>query len=229
MADTDLTYVIPDIHGRADLLKLGVARIRNHLGRRRGKIITLGDYVDRGPRSADVLEMLLNWPAHFPPLVTLKGNHEAMMLAACRGEVKLEWWLQNGGSQTLRSYGLETDDPADLRHLPAAHLEFISRLPLMHVDRHRVFVHAGVDPEKSLEQHSERILLWKRYPPFFEKGHGERHVVHGHDADPSGPIATSGRTNLDCMAWRTGRLAIGIFQDAQRGGACEFLDVVGPE
>lgn len=229
MADVELTYAIPDIHGRADLLELAVTRIRDHLGARRGRIITLGDYVDRGPRSAEVLEILMNWPAQHPSLVALKGNHEAMMLAVCRGEAKLEWWVHNGGGQTLRSYGLEGVNPADLKHLPTAHLQFISRLPLMHVDRHRIFVHAGVDPEQSLEAHSERILLWKRYLPQSAEGHGEHHVVHGHDADPSGPILTSGRTNLDCMAWRTGRLVIGVFDDAQPGGAREFLDVVSPE
>jgi serine/threonine protein phosphatase 1 len=105
-------------------------------------------------------------------------------------------------------------------------LQFISDLPLIHVDRHRVFVHAGVDPALSLEQQSEQVLLWKRYPQQSKEGHGARHVVHGHDADPSGPVVTSGRTNLDSLAWKMGRLVVGVFDDNVPGGACDFIEVV---
>ena len=62
---------------------------------------------------------------------------------------------------------------------------------------HRVYVHAGVDPELPLEQQSEATLLWKRYPKGYGAGFGARHVVHGHDNDPDGPLLYEGRTNLD--------------------------------
>ena len=225
MAGVELTYAIPDIHGCADLLKLAVGRIIDHRRGRQAKIVTLGDYVDRGPQSAAVLEFIMNWPDRHPRLIVLKGNHEVMMLAACLGQAKHQWWMQNGGAQTFASYGLDPANPADLRRLPAAHLQFIAQLPRIHVDQHRIFVHAGVDPDQPLETQSERTLLWKRYEPQFEQGHGQRHVVHGHDASPSGPLLTAGRTNLDCMAWKTGRLAIAVFDDAQPGGPREILEV----
>ena len=98
----------------------------------------------------------------------------------------------------------------------------------MHVDGHRVFVHAGVDPDISLDQQSERTLLWKRYPEGYTLGCGTRHVVHGHHANPRAPIVTKGKTNLDGLAWKTGRLVVGVFDDERAGGAVEFLEVIGP-
>jgi serine/threonine protein phosphatase 1 len=114
------------------------------------------------------------------------------------------------------------------REISREHLEWISMLPLMHVDEHRVFVHAAVDPEISLKNQSEQTLLWKRYPKGWNRGHGSRHVVHGHHADPDAPIVTRGTTNLDGLAWRTGRLVVGVFEDDRPGGATEFLEIVGP-
>jgi serine/threonine protein phosphatase 1 len=98
----------------------------------------------------------------------------------------------------------------------------------MHVDAHRLYVHAGVDPEIPLDRQSEATLLWKRYPKGFPDGYGELHVVHGHDNDPDGPLLYQGRTNLDTLAWRTGRLTIGIFDDARPGGPVDFIVVQGP-
>jgi serine/threonine protein phosphatase 1 len=71
------------------------------------------------------------------------------------------------------------------------------------------------------------VLLWKLYQPGHRLGHGRRHVVHGHHANPSAPIVTKGRTNLDALAWRTGRLVVGVFEDDRSGGASEFLEILG--
>ena len=92
----------------------------------------------------------------------------------------------------------------------------------MHVDAHRLYVHAGVDPEIPLDQQSEATLLWKRYPKGFPGGFGDLHVVHGHDNFPEGPLLYEGRTNLDTLAWRTGRLTIGVFDDETPGRSCRF-------
>ena len=97
----------------------------------------------------------------------------------------------------------------------------------MHVDEHRIFVHAAVDPRISLDRQIEQTLLWKRYPDGFELGHGNRHVVHGHHANPKAPIVSRGKTNLDGLAWRTGRLVVGVFDDSRPGGATEFLEIFG--
>jgi serine/threonine protein phosphatase 1 len=91
-----------------------------------------------------------------------------------------------------------------------------------------VFVHAAVDPKSRLDKQSEGTVLWKRYPEGYDLGYGDRHVVHGHHADPKAPIVTGGKTNLDGLAWKTGRLVIGVFEDDRPGGASEFLEIVGP-
>jgi serine/threonine protein phosphatase 1 len=69
--------------------------------------------------------------------------------------------------------------------------------------------------------------LTKRYPVGFSGGFGERHVVHGHDNSPDGPLLYAGRTNLDTLAWRTGRLVIGVFDDDRPGGPVDLIVVKG--
>jgi len=223
-----LTYAMPDIHGRLDLLETGIDRIVKHSAGKRATVVTLGDYVDRGPSSRQVIELLVTWRPDKLTVVNLKGNHEAMMWEVCNNLAELDWWIENGGGQSLASYGAHSSqEKLDPRVVPRAHLKWIAGLPLMHVDQHRVFVHAAVDPKLPLDQQNEQTLLWKRYPDGFSQGHGHRHVVHGHHADPKAPIVMKGKTNLDGLAWKTGRLVIGVFEDDRPGGASEFLEIVG--
>ena len=192
-----------------------------------GRIVTLGDYVDRGPSSRHVIDRLMAWRPDRLKLVNLKGNHEAMMWEVCNNLAELSWWIKNGGDQTLASYGQSSPENPDPRIVPTEHLQWIANLALMHVDQHRVFVHAGVDPKIELDEQIELTLLWK-IPEGFDLGHGNRHVVHGHQANPKAPIVTKGNTNLDGLAWKTGRLVIGVFEDDRAGCASEFLEIVGP-
>ncbi|MBI5263414.1 MAG: serine/threonine protein phosphatase [Bradyrhizobium sp.] len=221
------TYAIPDIHGRLDLLDAALEMINVHSGEEPATIIALGDYVDRGPDSCLVVERLMNWQSSKLDLICLKGNHEWMMGAVCNNLAERGWWEANGGGATLASYGGLAGNCLGQQLVPQAHLRWLADLPFMHVDEHRVFVHAAVDPMVPLDQQNERTLLWKRYPEGSSVGHGRRHVVHGHDAHLRAPIVTTGRTNLDAMAWKTGRLVIGVFEDERPGGAREFLEVVG--
>ncbi len=223
----NLTYAIPDIHGRIDLLDAAIEKIIGHASGRPSIVVTLGDYVDRGPSSRQVIERLMSWRPDDLRIVNLKGNHEAMMWETCNKLGELNWWTRNGGDRTLVSYGQTPQGNPDLAVVPRAHLDWIANLALMHVDRHRVFVHAAVDPKIPLHQQNEQTLLWKRYPDGQSLGHGHRHVVHGHDANSKAPIVTSGRTNLDGLAWKTGRLIVGVFDDDQPGGASEFLEIAG--
>ncbi|MEA2918628.1 MAG: serine/threonine protein phosphatase 1 [Bradyrhizobium sp.] len=207
-----LTYVIPDIHGRDDLLGEAIAAITARSGGEAGAIVTLGDYVDKGPDSKQVIDRLLPGVAAGWSLIALKGNHDAMMVEALRDPAKMASWMEKGGDAALASYG---GDPAAV---PQSHIAWLDRLLLMHVDTHRLYVHAGVDPEIPLDRQSEATLLWKRYPKGFSQGFGKLHVVHGHDNFPDGPLLYQCRTNLDTLAWRTGRLTIGIFDDDRPGG-----------
>jgi len=217
-----LTYVIPDIHGRDDLLGEAIAAITARSGGEAGAILALGDYVDKGPDSKQVIDRLLRGIAAGWSLIALKGNHDAMMVEALRDPAKMASWMEKGGDAALASYG---GDPAAV---PQSHIGWLDRLLLMHLDSHRLYVHAGVDPEVPLDRQSEATLLWKRYPKGFSQGFGKLHVVHGHDNFPDGPLLYQGRTNLDTLAWRTGRLTIGIFDDDRPGGPVDFIAVEGP-
>jgi serine/threonine protein phosphatase 1 len=215
------TFVIADIHGRLDLLCNGLAEIAARAQGEGNTIVAIGDYVDKGPASSGVIDRLLSGVGEGFDLVTLKGNHDAMMADALRDPSQMADWLAKGGDAALASYG---GDPANV---PPAHIDWLDRLQPFHVDAHRLYVHAGVDPKVSLEEQREETLLWKRYPKGYSDGFGNLHVVHGHDNHPDGPLLYEGRTNLDTLAWRTGRLMIGIFDDDRPGGPVDFIVVQG--
>jgi serine/threonine protein phosphatase 1 len=215
-----LTYVIPDLHGRDDLLADALAEITLHSRGEGGILVTIGDYVDKGPGSRQIIERLSEGVEGFN-FIALKGNHDAMMVEALRDPAKMAAWMEKGGDAALASYG---GDPAAV---PQSHIAWLDRLRLMHVDAHRLYVHAGVDPDLPLDRQSEVTLLWKRYPKGYSKSYGSLHVVHGHDNFPDGPLLYEGRTNLDTLAWRTGRLTVGIFDDDRPGGPVDFIVVKG--
>lgn len=219
------TYVIADIHGRADLLIAAVHLIERHSAGRCGRLITLGDYVDRGPRSREVIELLMNGSNPGWDLVCLKGNHEVMMEEAAHRGPALQPWLRNGGGATLVSYGHEPGAVSDPSIIPRAHIEWISSRPLLYADRFRVYVHAGVDPRRDISEQTAETLLWKRYADEDARGLGSRHVVHGHTGLAQGPVTTGARTNLDTLAWRTGRLMVGVFADDLPGGPIDLIEV----
>jgi serine/threonine protein phosphatase 1 len=221
-----LTYVIADLHGRFDLLQAALDTIAEHARGRPFKIVTLGDYVDRGPQSRQVIGRLMAAQAAGMNLICLKGNHEYMMhraltrswFASASRARCLSWWKHNGGDSTLASYGSE---------VPSNHLRWMKNLPTIHVDEHRIFVHAGVDPTRTLDEQTDEFLLWHRYAEGADIGHGKRHVVHGHTPNPQGPEQLSRRTNLDTLAWNTGRLVIAVFDDHTPGPAIRYIELPG--
>jgi serine/threonine protein phosphatase 1 len=215
------TFVIPDIHGRLDLLDNGLAEIAARSKGEKDTIVTIGDYVDKGPASKGVIDRLLTGVGDRFALVALKGNHDAMMADALRDASKMADWLAKGGDAALASYGGHSAD------VPQSHVHWLDHLPMLHADTHRLYVHAGVDPEVLLEHQRVETLLYKRYPKGFSGGFGNLHVVHGHDNCPEGPLLYAGRTNLDTLAWRTGRLTIGVFDDERPGGPVDFIVIKG--
>ena len=211
-----LTFAVADLHGRSDLLEAALVAIEGRAAS--GTVVFLGDYVDRGPDGAGVLQRLMDGPPSGWRWVCLKGNHEAMMALALRNPDRLDWWIGNGGDATVASY-------TERRDWVARHLPWIEALPAMQADAHRVFVHAGVDRAMPLDAQPDKVLLWKRYAADDAGGHGARHVVHGHEPDEDGPLRLAGRTALDTLAWRTGRLAVGVFDDDQAGGPVAVIEV----
>src|SRR5436190_9079023 len=107
------TYAIDDLHGRFDLLEMALAKIADH-AEVPGTVITLGDYVDRGPE-----QLIAGLDNEGWRLICLKGNHEDIMWQTCRGIVpECDWWLTNGGGATLISYGQNEGDEADVTIVP---------------------------------------------------------------------------------------------------------------
>jgi serine/threonine protein phosphatase 1 len=223
-----ITYAIPDLHGRFDLLCAAELAIADRAGDACTTTVILGDFVDRGPQSAQVIEHLRRGLNRRSRLICVKGNHDALMLDALRDPANLPRWLRNGGISTLRSYGHFNADAPDVSVVPDSHREWLERLQLMHVDEHRIFVHGGVDPALPLDRQDENRLLRMHYPEDSALGYGAHHVVHGHQPFQDGPKLFSGRTNLDTLAFTTGRLVIGVFDDDMAGGPIDLIEVNGP-
>ena len=219
------TYAIGDVHGCFDLLERAFATIAEHAAAHSGSVrytvVTLGDYIDRGPDSRKVIERLMRGADGSYSLICLMGNHEAMMVETIREGLNPTWWCSNGGYETLASYEAVTASGVP----PIAHVDWAASLPRFYVGLHRVYVHAFVDPDIALEAQDQDRLIWHRYSAADERGHGFRHVVHGHTPHANGPILLRGRTNLDTGAFFTGRLTVGVFDDALPGGPVEILEV----
>lgn len=160
--------------------------------------------------------------------ICLMGNHEATLVELVKfPEIGMPRFIVNGGGATLASYGTSTWAPGEPLPIPAAHVTWLAGLPLMHVDLHRVYVHAAVDRWRPLHRQREQTLLWDIYPEDDHGGHGDFHIVHGHQQVAEGPVLKKYRTNLDTFAWRTGRLVVGMFDDEQPGGPVDFVEVAG--
>jgi serine/threonine protein phosphatase 1 len=213
-----LIYAIGDVHGRLDLLRDLSSQIQTDRGTRDAEVILLGDYVDRGPKSAGVLDALIAAEGFDGVTLTcLKGNHEAAFLEFLADPETGPRWAQIGGLDTIGSYGLraparKTDMAlwAKLRDdllaaIPDAHLDFLNNLAIHQTRGDYMFVHAGIDPRRPLEVQSEAEFLWIR-KAFHKHAHRLKFtVVHGHSAKTK-PIRKRGRICVDTGAYSTGRL-----------------------
>ena len=207
------TFAIGDIHGCLSKLEEVLRAIEAYADS--GTIVFIGDYVDRGPDSKGVIDLLRAGPKSVDwRWIVLKGNHEDMMVSTNRSGQDIEWWLGNGGVTTVASFG--GDIPSDV-------LDWANDLPEIHSDEHRIFVHAGVDESVSFLDQTSGDLLWKRFPPGWSGEYWGKHLVHGHTPDLSGPTTTGNRTCIDAGAVFGGYLACAIFRDDKPGGPVGFL------
>ncbi|MCO6392596.1 serine/threonine protein phosphatase [Aliihoeflea aestuarii] len=224
------TYAVGDVHGCLDELlaleKLMIDDAAKFAGEK--LIVMLGDYVDRGPRSADVLEHLSNpAPANFHRLCLL-GNHERFMLDYLDDRITLADWLTVGGLPTILSYGVEpavvqalNSDPASVdakvrAAIPAHHVDLLRAMPILIDTGHYLFVHAGIRPGIPIDDQRDEDLLFIRSSFFEVSDRLPRYVVHGHT--PIEKAERIGRrVNLDTGAFKTGRLsALRIWQNRGR-------------
>jgi len=201
-------FAIGDIHGCLDKLLSLLRRI--DIDWAKDTVVFMGDYIDRGPASKEVVETVLGLRGRHDRVVCLMGNHEQMFLNWLEGREE-QLFLANGGRSTLRSYGIATDAVDREARVPPAHLEFFrSLLPFYETQTH-LFVHAGVRPGLPLEIQDPYDLVWIRHE-FFLADHGmQKTVVFGHTPFTGGPFV--------------GEKIIGIDTGAVYGGTLTCLEL----
>ncbi len=183
-------YAIGDIHGQLDMLR-ELHRIIERYHRRyyrgwRGRLVYIGDYIDRGPSSRGVIDCVRQGLRGFDS-VFLKGNHEVMMMHCLEVDSRDAWlqWVTNGGEETLNSFdyplGQKGIDRDLLRQcVGAERIDWLSSLSPTYVYADYLFVHAGLRPGVKLEKQREQDLLWIRQPFLKYKKDFGHLVVHGH-------------------------------------------------
>jgi diadenosine tetraphosphatase ApaH/serine/threonine PP2A family protein phosphatase len=226
-------YAVGDIHGRMDLLVKVLAQIRTHAATvgKKNCIVFLGDYVDRGPQSKDVIEHLghLAWTGW--EMVYLRGNHDQAILDFLEDPSFYRAWREFGAAETLLSYGVRPprfdDDEAfaEARNdfaakCPPEHLQFLNTLEYYRVVGDYMFVHAGVRPGIALDRQSPQDLMWIREEFLLSDRQLDKVIVHGHTPTER-PIRRSNRIGVDTGAYATGRLTSVVLT----GEDCSFLAV----
>ena len=231
-------YAIGDVHGRLDLLDQLIEQIEADIAaRRRAKnvIVFLGDLIDRGPQSAQVIERLRTWEPRDAKTAFLCGNHEEVLLRVLAGEsTVLGDWLKFGGAQCLASYGLDAEGLGD-QHESVALVAIRAAIPTEHrtflesfADTFRfgdyLFVHAGIRPGLAVAAQAQKDLRWIRDP--FLENHSDHGfvVVHGHTISEN-VEERANRIGIDTGAYRSGILtAMGV-----EGTNRWFLDTAPPD
>ena len=196
------TFAIGDIHGchTALLALLEAVQLRQD-----DRVILLGDYIDRGPASRQVIETLLGLRDSCRA-VFLRGNHEAMMLSARGDLLKTELWQSCGGAALLVSYGAEgREDWAAA--IPPAHWEFIDQtVRYFETDTH-IFVHACLDPKLDLAEQRDAVLYWNFFDRLRPHKSGKT-IICGHTPQDTGKPNDAGfaiciDTDVVCGRWLT--------------------------
>jgi serine/threonine protein phosphatase 1 len=215
-----ITYVLSDIHGMYDKLTRIIEKIKDDTATRGlyqedCRIIVLGDMIDRGPNSKEVLKFLMH-PIGGYDVVVLKGNHEVMAIDAHEGKYdSRRLWMMNGGGTCLDSYG------HGVKVIPDRHLRWIKSLPYFYEDDLRFYVHAGVDPRMGdpFKQLDVETAVWVRGVFLLHKKKFKKYVVHGHT--PCEPVAEvkilDNRCNVDtgCCFSDKYPLSCAVFDDKQ--------------
>ena len=215
-----LTFAVGDIHGCHEKLARLLAHCERHGGGKASRIVFVGDYVDRGPHSRDVVAHLIDAQRKAPDrFVCLRGNHEDMLMSAARRGDSLNW-LINGGGETLASYGVD-----DVSQLPATHLAWFESLLLNFDDGRRFFVHAGIVPGVPLDRQPEEAMLWIREKFLVDPRNHGRFIVHGHTPLVDGkPELKPNRLNLDTGACFGGPLTAAVFDETGVGPLVFIMD-----
>jgi serine/threonine protein phosphatase 1 len=238
--DATLIYAIGDLHGRLDLLDDMHRRIETDVRHRSAahkQVVYLGDYVSRGADSPRVVDRVMEWlPADFER-VTLKGNHEDLLLRFIDGDIAAgTHWFDYGGLDTLAAYGVAIADRQARDHasvaelgaalaaaLPPAHLAFFRRLGVRHRAGDYCFVHGGIRPGIALEQQSDHDCMWIRRSFLDSEAQHGAVIVHGHSISAA-PEVRHNRIGIDTGAYRSGVLTCLVLAGEHRS----FLQTASP-
>ena len=212
-------YVIGDVHGRLDLLKNLLAQIHGELDRKPVKqalLVFVGDLIDRGPNSAQVIDRLRTYVHPKVRPVFLLGNHEEVLLRVLDGDAELlAKWRWFGGTECLQSYGVNTEflsrmndqDALDAVRaaIPRRHVQFLESFSDTCRFGDYLFVHAGLRPGVALEEQVQSDLRWIREPFLLDDTDHGMIVVHGHTISELVEEKRN-RIGIDTGAYRTGVL-----------------------
>jgi serine/threonine protein phosphatase 1 len=222
-------YAVGDIHGRFDLLERLYGQIRRDLQEEpptRSVEIFLGDYLDRGEQSCQVVEWMISAEPACDDRICLLGNHEDMLLQALADPSAMQHWLRNGGLETVLSYKPIPRHIMAGMTLSKAHAEFRAAMPDTHLGFLRglrrsaelgdyLFVHAGLRPGRTVEGQDPEDLIWIREPFHSSSFDFGRIVVHGHTPVVA-PEVRPNRINIDTGAVFTGRLTCLVLEGETR-------------
>jgi len=233
-------FAIGDIHGCLNELHSLHKKI---LANKKFKIkedllIYLGDYIDRGSKSKQVIDEILHLKNKKIKTILLMGNHEEFMIDFLLNKINnLKNWLNFGADQTFRSYDIEVvdfikngfdDDVIDklrkvlLEKMSHEHFNFFKNLELMFSVEQYLFVHAGVNPRETLKKQNKRDFLWSRSEEFFNKNFKfDKIVVHGHTPEKNF-INLPYRINVDTGCYFSGKLSCVVLNDLDNKR--EFID-----
>ena len=212
-------YGVGDIHGRLDLLDQLLEKIHADIEQSKARkvlLVFVGDLIDRGPSSAQVIERLRTYSRPGVRTVFLLGNHEEVLLRILRGDAELiSKWRWFGGAECLKSYNVDPELVGRMRDedaletiraaVPREHVKFLESFDDSCRFGDYLFVHAGIRPGVEIDQQRQSDLRWIREPFLFDETDHGFVVVHGHTIRPEVEVRKN-RIGIDTGAYRTGVL-----------------------
>ncbi len=219
-------YAIGDVHGclieMVELLKK-IEADHNSRVVKKCSIVFLGDLIDRGPSSKQVIDYLINYKPSFADIYVIIGNHEEMFLRAMGDESRLiPQWLKYGGNSCVKSYEIDIEDLQDLapekmrerilEKIPDTHFDFFDNLLESIQFGDYYLVHAGVDPAKKISNQNTHDMRWIREPFLSYKKALECVIVHGHTIEDTVTLRKH-RIGVDTGAHKTGILSAVRLED----------------
>ena len=186
-------FVIGDIHGCCNTFKKLLSEELDI--QKSDEIYCIGDYIDRGKDSKGVIDFIIDLRIKGYQIHTLRGNHEQMMLDSTIDQESLYLWLQNGGTETLRSFGISS-----VNKLPGEYLAFLKQTEFFITTDEYIFVHAGLNFRIKNPFTDKEAMLWTRDEYFDKSKTNNRIVIHGHTPIPFEALVKQpnpGKINID--------------------------------